>query len=104
MRKTILAVMLSLLLLSGLATQPAMAQTQTSGTTSFDNMTGEDWIVVGAGALIGAAVGFFAIESGFIPGFEVLGLTEGVLLPALGAVVGGLGAKSAYVDDPGTVI
>ena len=107
MRKFFFVSCLSLLLTGAVALQPAHAQLeqvqQSLSPSSFENLTSEDWIVLGAGAVLGGTAGYFLVESGILPAVELLGMTEGTLGPTAGAVLGFVLTKMGYLDSQGTV-
>lgn len=72
--------------------------TSAINTKSLQNMSKGDWAKLGIGALAGAAVGYILLDMGLIPGAELLGVTETVLGPTAGAVLGGVLTKMGYMD------
>ncbi len=100
MRKLLLTVLFSLFVVAAPATGFAQSQ-QVDPDGSIrrsQQITSEDLLVYGIGALAGVGVGYLLLDAGVFPALELVGLTETTLSPLLGAIVGGVLSYMGYLD------
>lgn len=101
MRKFLLAMVAMVLVLDLAAASSADAQILRArsevATNSLDPST-EELVAAGVGALAGMGAAFLLLEGEFVPALELLGYTERTVVPVIGAVIGSVMSRFAYMD------